>query len=269
MTSYGKEISPVFVIGTTRSGTSVVQLALLTTKHYRGNGEGHLSPLLLHLATETELFWESSQGAIRAKAQIAMIRKEDVLEEIYDLVRRIYRDLYGRVDFAEKTPTIDAIRVAPLLHKVWPRVKILYCRRRGLENVQSKQIKFPGASFGSSCTEWRDCMNEWNKIKASVPSYCEIDQIEIALAPRAAATRIGNYLALTDSETETIVSYFTKTHPERSGNGYEPVAIDEMPWSQADRDTFRNICDSTMMEYGYRYDRAYWNDALPADAPNG
>jgi hypothetical protein len=256
---------PVFVIGTTRSGTSVVQLALLSTKRYKGQGEGHLSPLLLHLASAVDLFWSRAKDAIQQKTAVATVKKEDVLERVYDVVRQTYAGLYGAQPFAEKTPSVDSIRVAPLLHHVWPQAKILFCRRRGLENVQSKRKKFPGQKFANLCNEWRGCMLEWQSVRPNVPSYCEIDQIEIALAPKAAGAKLGAYLGYSEAETKALGEFFAEQFPERGSDGYAPSTLEGMPWTEAERELFRTSCHPAMEAYGYRYDAAYWNQSLPTD----
>jgi len=260
-----RDIAPVFVVGTTRSGTSVVQLALLASGRYQGGGEGHVSPLLTLLVSAVDQFWLQAESAIRADAEVARLRKEDVLKRVYEVVRATYADLYGDQNFAAKTPTIDAIRATPWLHKVWPNVKIVFCRRRGLENVQSKRIKFPGLSFTTACAEWRDCMLEWHEIRSRVPTYCEIDQFEIAHAPVATAKRLGSYLGFSDEEIKVLGDFFEQRFPERSGADYEPLAIDEMTWTAEERAEFRRVCDSVMQTYGYCYDSSYWTDAKPTE----
>lgn len=265
LTQAGSNSPPVFVIGTTRSGTSVVQLALLATKRYRGHGEGHLSPLLLQLASAVEQFWSRSQAAIQQKAAVASLNKDDVLGSVFDLVRQAYAELYGSSPFTEKTPTIGAIRVAPWLHRVWPGAKVLLCRRRGLENIQSKRKKFPGLKFDQACNEWRACMLEWQSVRPAVPSYLEIDQLEIALAPAATARRMGAYLELSDADVRFLAEYFAGRFPERGSADYKPSTLESMPWSEAEREHFRKACSAAMQAYGYRYDERYWDGPLPAE----
>jgi hypothetical protein len=260
-----QDIAPVFVLGTTRSGTSVVQLALLNALGYKGHGEGHLLPLLHDLAAAAEEFWRRSGPAIQASTAVSHVDRNAVLEGICNLVAGVYRSLYAGHPFAEKTPSIQAIWAAPLIHRVWPHAKVIYCRRRGIENVQSKRRKFPEAGFRQQCVEWSRCMLEWRRVKADVRRHCEVDQFEIARAPVSSARRIGDVLGLGAEQVSSIARFFAEEAPQQQSKTHDPVKLDDMTWTPEEKSLFRELCGPAMEAYGYTYDERYWESALPED----
>ena len=252
-----RECAPVFVLGSSRSGTSALQLGLLEACGYIGGGEGHIAPLITRLTASVEGFWSASQRAIEQGTEVSKLEKEAVLDGVCQAVRSVYERLYARSDFAEKTPTLDAIRAAPYFHRIWPDAKVIFCHRRGIENVQSKRLKFPGEDFSSLCGEWNSCMLVWQTHRSKLHGFLEIDQLDLASNPRALATRIGGYLGRTERQISRLGDFFQDSYPERSTGSYEPVSLDMMPWTQDEQFAFRRICGPAMKAWSYTFDASY------------
>src|SRR5210317_614333 len=107
-------LGPVFVLGTTRSGTSSLQTGLLRCCGYSGKGEGHLTQLIYRLNEEIDRFYSFSK-AVEVKGTMAnAVTKSSFRGHFITLVRAIYAESFNG-QFSDKTPTIETIILAPML----------------------------------------------------------------------------------------------------------------------------------------------------------
>lgn len=104
-------------------------------------------------------------------------------------------------------------------------------------------------------------MLEWKRVRDCVPSYLELDQIDMAHNPDSFAKQIASYLSLSETEAGSLRDYFSKKFPERSSAEYVPLVFDEMKWSEEQKGIFKEVCSATMDAYGYSYDEGYWGRA--------
>lgn len=244
-------LGPVFILGTTRSGTSSLQTGLLAACGYAGYGEGHLVQLLYNLFDETERFYTFSE-AVKIKGTMAQAVPEDSFRQhLYALVRDIYAEKYPTV-FSDKTPTIKAIRFAPVVQEIWPSARFIYCQRRGIENVISKRKKFPDMSFSACCGEWRESFLYWQRTKELLNDKLFIEQFDMATKQHDVVARIGAFLDLDQDKIEKLAEFLSKNKLQRSSESYERIPLSETPWTESERVTFETVCGDAMKLAGYQ-----------------
>lgn len=253
----GTELEPLFVLGTTRTGTSAMQLAILTRTRYTGNGEGHLFPIVAPLL-ETAHEYRDEKRAFQIEGTTAnRTSEEDMNEAVYAAIRTLYSLRFGDAPFSDKTPTIDTIRLAPHLHRIWSTCRVIWCQRRGIENVVSKAKKFPRVPFENHCRTWNACLLTWQRVKAEVPSFIEVDQFDLVNDSPGTAEKIGAYLGWTAEEISGVADYLINSRPEKSSESYAPSRIEDVGWDDSMQETFRRLCGPAMEAYGYTYDETY------------
>ncbi len=247
----------VFVLGTTRSGTSALQLSILESTRYAGYGEGHVLSLLPSLLQHVEAYVSTHPAFAQSGTTASRLSLDDFRESQYCAFRCLYSKVFGERPFADKTPSVEAIRVAPQLSKIWPGCRVIHCQRRAIENVQSKIKKFPGVGFEQHCLEWRDCMIEWSASRRLMDNCLEFDQIDLQENPEETSARIGSYLGLASDEIERIGKYLAGHRPERSRTTDAHVDLNDTGWSEEQRRIFVDICGDVMADNGYTLDARY------------
>ena len=253
----GPALPNVFILGTTRSGTSALQLSILESTRYTGNGEGHVISILPSLVEEVKKYCESHPAFGVPGTMASRLSTDDFLESLYEGLRRLYGKSFGARPFSDKTPTVEAIRSAPYLSKIWPGCRVIYCQRRAIENVASKLKKFPSDSFEKHCAEWRECMKAWECVRPFVDHYLTLDQIDLLENPHETARRVGEYLGLELGEVEALGEYLATRRPEKSIAYSERATLHSVGWDEDQKSTFLRVCGDTMRHSGYTLDASY------------
>ena len=142
------------VVGSPRSGTTVVgnmvQRALLTKAH----GEAHLAELFNNLVAAAESHLTESLAANNKGTMVWEMPSTLLKAQLVKQLRDLYIMYYGNEAIVDKTPGLPMLRALPLLMLAFPNAKVVYCQRRGLENVASRMRKFPKAKFEGHCQQW-------------------------------------------------------------------------------------------------------------------
>ncbi len=252
----------VFVVGAARSGTTRIKTALSDALGLERSGEGHFYPV----ARDVEAALDGYLDRLRAKAGPRTMVQAVDREAVRRGIRAAIRDAFDKVAgpaFVEKTPGTGAIRALPIVVEQWPEARIVFARRRGIENVISALWKFPGWTFESACRGWTEALETWSGFGPEVKDRAiEIDQFEMAREPRATAARLGGFLGLDDAAIAGIAEAFTqRAHPRANTRvssmeelQRDPMPLAETPWSEEQRATFVALCGEMMQAYGYRLD---------------
>jgi hypothetical protein len=251
---------PVFVLGAARSGTSAVTQALLRLPRFAGEEEGHALDLLAHFAVCLENFYIRKADELGRHTMVARVPRQYFDDAIDHIFRNLAQDCYPKEYWVEKTPNSDAVYLAPRFRKIWPRAKFIFMKRRGIENVKSRQTKFPGIDFSSHCMDWASVMTAWRLVREQLHGCAmEIDQLYLAQQPRAAGARVGHFLGLDESEIDRLGQFFGSERPQRTGADIssivEPTAID---WDITMWSTFKEICTESMHAFNYGFESDYY-----------
>ncbi len=237
-------------MGTTRSGTSSLQMGLLRTCGYFGNGEGHLVHLIYKLYEEIDRFYTFARATQVEGTMANSVTRECFEDHFYNSIRATYAGQYAG-QFSDKTPSVEAIMFAPILQKIWPSAKFIYCQRRGVENVISKIKKFPSMSFGACCNEWREATLQWKRVEGQLNEKLLIEQLDLATKQQDVAQDIGEFLNLNQDQVQNLSAYFGENKLQRSSASYERVPLSETPWTDNEKSTFQTICGDAMALAGY------------------
>ena len=192
------ETKPIFIIGSGRSGTSILTGALRNGGKIEGYFEGHFLPLMLLFMKDIDRYFYSKRQLMNDnRHMIADINQKQIENKIINIFRKQCESLHKEKIWLDKSPDSGMIKCVPFLIRVWSQSRFIFAKRRGIENIISRLKKFPHVSFEKHCIMWKDCMESWLEVRDLVKECSiEIEQREIALNPKITANKIGDFLNL-------------------------------------------------------------------------
>lgn len=222
-----------------------------------GNLLGLLKPLYDRIDNHFASFADPSGQTL-----ISQIQSESFKRAVRDFIKRELDRLNHRRPWLDKTCNCEAILVVPDLIEMWPKCRIIFARRRAIENIQSRLIKFSERDFKYHCLDWARNMSGWRRIRDSLEPwrYVEIDQRDVILRPETVAQAIASLLALDDETIARMKGAFVRLRPQQTapGTAERVTALDKTGWTRAQMADFNQICGPEMQAYGYSLDRDYW-----------
>jgi len=256
------EIKPIFILGSGRSGTSVITGALKTGGDIPGFNEGHFLPLMTFLIKETNRFFQGKKNLRKdERHMITHINQQVIEDEIISIFRKQCEAICQEKIWLDKSPDAAMIKAVPYLKKAWPKGRYLYAKRRGIENIISRLKKFPHVEFEKHCIMWAECMESWLNVKEKIAECSiEIEQREIALNPEKTAKKIGEFLELEQEKIERIADIFANKRPQSTGGVEKEEAIDikEAGWTNEQIQIFRKYCGEISQKFGYSETSDYY-----------
>lgn len=248
----------VFVLGSTRSGTSAIRHAIAATR-YRGTGEGHVTGLAAPLHDAVAAYYGSHGAAVEQGTLLAKIPESEWHEQINVVFRSVVENHAPGDYIVDKTPTIEPLYALQHIEAMWPDAKFIFCRRRGIDNIVSKQRKWPAGPFENQCREWTGVNDLWDEKKKGLhASWLEVDFFDLVNDVPGIAARIGKLLALTEEDVAVIKSRLSATRPQNSSSessGF--LRFCDTGWSDEQTKLFTGICGPTMERCGYGLSE-YW-----------
>lgn len=264
--------SPIFVVGTGRSGTSVLLQAL--GKH----------PLIFALPGEAPLI--TSYGGIAYQFESGKDRDyyaaslKVTKDRLYSSLRRLCFETSAGRDWGCRTLVKDAIklrelpwkkrywsaktfpsvRVAEGLRALYPAGKFVYIIRNGIDVVHS-MTKFAGfrdRDFEKQCKNWSDDMERY-KYLLGCDFAIMVRHEELVGAPERVFQKIFSFVGIENSSTP---ASFVKTNlvhpldkPTQNVAAVEKVLTERQPgytsWTSEQKNSFKAICGQAMHESGY------------------
>lgn len=262
---------PIFVVGSARSGTSILAGALIEGAHIAGFLEGHFLPLALPLVSEAERYYGWKRDLLDDRRyMISNVPLAEIRRELLQVFKRHAETLTGSRRWVDKSPDARMIRAAPLMREIWPDAQFVFAKRRGIENVASRMRKFPHVDFEAHCRLWAESMHAWMDVRGQLSDcHIEIEQREIALDPTGTAARLASFLALDPDQHASVARVLRRRRPERTGRieSKRAVAIDGLGWDERQIELFRRHCDAALRAFGYSHDEGYW--ARPGAGSDG
>ena len=254
---------PVFVLGAARSGTTAVGNGIRHAIGLQGYGECHTLPLLSAMVEAAHSYYDSPNPASAARQEdvlLSHVSAEEWQARLTTAMRSVYANLHRGNSFVDKTPGTEMLQSLHVLMSVWPDARVVFTRRRGLENVESRRRKFPEQEFIGHCRDWSNAMLAWRDLKDAVPESqrLEIDQHDLASDRAATTERLAGFLELEPSQRRALDDFFATETPERTSADWRALALDELSWSGDEQSQFLEVCGAAMKEFGYSLDRGYW-----------
>jgi len=246
---------PIFVLGSPRSGTSIITKAIKDGVNVKGYAEGHFLPIIKPLMQAIADFYQKNEKIIGKKSRtISHIERNELEEEITKTIRKIHDQVIKHEVWIDKTPGFSMIEAAPYLLKTWPESRFIFAKRRGIECVISRLKKFPNVPFETHCKLWTQAMESWLKVRDSLTGYyLEIEQRDIGLNPQVVAKAIGELLNIEPEKVKKIEDIFINERMEDTGGKEttQAIKITETGWTDEEIKIFRKHCGKISQKFGY------------------
>jgi len=261
------EQEPVFVLGAARSGTSAIAQALLKCDVYQGFEEGHLLWIIQKFLETVHSFYEfnGEDGASHRFTMLSHTPYTYLTDAARATLVAAMSEMFSTRKWVDKTPRPEMIAAARLMQELWPKAKFIFMKRRGIENVASRLLKFPQLSFEDHCVDWANCMASWLNVRDLLGSSAiEVEQLALARRPELVASGLGRFLVLSEDAVSSIGRSLSQDLPEKTS--ISPAAtldIAHVPWSTSQVVFFRKTCGAMMAAFGYDYGGAYFASRVP------
>jgi hypothetical protein len=245
--------SPVFIVGSPRSGTSILVRALVGVG-YHGYNEGNFLPLMniIDRAVDNHfgIFGKPNPNVLAARVDPKVLKSR---------IENIFKDLTDALNknplWFDKSGNAEMIRAIPALRRLWPDSVYIFAKRRAIENVVSRVKKFPAHSFEHHCADWAKNMAAWRQVREELPGgiYLEVDQQDLIRNTEATSGKISNFLGLGPEHLDVLVNIFQSRRPQETteGSALKTYSLDSLGWSEAELTIFKRHCDLEMKAYGY------------------
>jgi Sulfotransferase family len=256
---------PLFIVGSPRSGTSIL-IDALRGAGYHGFSEGNflscLQPIERVIDRHFEIFDVGSPNVL-----ISQIDRSRLKADLFKVICQAAEAQYGGRPWVDKTGNPEIIAAIPHILHFWPTSHFIFAKRRAIENVYSRLRKFPRLNFEYHCADWARNMAAWRQIRADLPDLhaIEVDQREISAGPAETGGRIAAFLALGNAATERMTEIFETNRPQQTENGSAErlLTLQTTGWTDEQVRVFHRCCDAEMRAFGYTLDGSYNTNAAP------
>ncbi len=249
----------VYILGTTRSGTSAIRNAIAQTR-FKGFGEGHTVGILADFLKSVRKAKSEGQGADVAGTALFALQEHVFLRHVFFAYERYFEKTLGSSYIVDKTPNIIPIYLAPDLAKFHKDAKFIYCSRRHVDNIKSKIKKFPNQGFSSMCREWVGCNETWLKVQDDLGDRClSFDFFELVTEQRLVSEKMGDLLDIDQAEVSAICKYLSNERPEATA-GHDLMThskFSELDWEDEEKEVFLDICGPLGRKMGYGLEAYY------------
>ena len=210
---------PLFIVGSPRSGTSILVRALQRAG-YSGYNEGNFVSLIHPLLRDIDRHF-ATFGTDNPQVLTSRIDRQALKDLVARQVLNAALAQYDTPVWLDKTGNPEMIEIIPILRRLLPTSHFIFAKRRAIENLVSRVVKFPKHSFEYHCNDWARNMAAWRRLKETHPDVpaIEVDQHDISEQPGATATAIGRFLALTEDARSTLERTFRSERPQQSEPG--------------------------------------------------
>jgi hypothetical protein len=255
--------SPVFIVGSPRSGTSAL-VSVLSYIGYHGFLEGNFLPLLHQIDYLVDSHfgdpsYNGDENSFPGTTMLPNIDKRDLKLRLFEALRTVVNDLNPKEPWFDKTGGPDMISAIPIVKVLWPGSVFVFAKRRGIENVISRLKKFPGESFEYHCSDWAENMAVWREVRQQLPPGCfiEVEQRDMIQQPKRTARSLCAFLQVDDVPAACYIMSTQRPEESAEGSASKTVSLAESGWTVEQTETFLKHCETEMKEFGYTMDEHY------------
>lgn len=252
--------SIVFVLGAPRSGTSAVRSAIYETR-YKGPGEAHTVGLLKSIVDHAIDYAAKAEAAKAGGNLLASITTDLIISSLCNAYVEMINRAHPTDYFIDKTPSLGPIQALELVDRYLPiPVRFLFCKRRGVDNIQSNSRKWPDRVFGERCQEWASIIDLWDITSPKISSpVMEVEFYDLNYRRRETTIRIADFLQVTTAEQQAMANFLEKNSPERTVEMADGIGqpLSATGWTDSEKEQFVSLTGATMKRSGYGLE-SYW-----------
>jgi hypothetical protein len=249
--------SPVFIVGSPRSGTSALA-GVMRNIGYHGFLEGNFLSLLRHTDVLVDRHYVWFPETDEERVMLANIDKRDLKRRLFEVFRTTVNDLNPKEPWFDKSGNPEMILAIPIVRELWPGSVFVFAKRRGIENVISRMKKFPNHTFEYHCSDWAKNMAAWRTIRRQLPPGCfiEVEQRDMIQQPERTAQSLCAFLQVDESAVSAAYKVMSTRRPQESseGSASKTFSLAESGWTVEQTETFLKHCETEMKEFGYTMD---------------
>jgi len=246
-------MDPILIVGSPRSGTSALALGL-SAAGISGYSEGHFLMLFARIEETIAKYYEVEASNNVPGTLLHALAMDRVVEEYRQTARFMMDNVYDGAPWFDKTAHGGTIENLPFFKSIWPRAKIIFAKRRPIENLESRLRKFSHMSFAEHCNDLKYIFKTWAAIRGQLNGWVEIDQYDLLHDPAQATKTISDFLGFQENAAAAFRTTIENTHPERTSESYNTKRFSELNWSQNDKELFVAELDGIMKLFNYGYD---------------
>jgi GT2 family glycosyltransferase len=277
---------PVFVIGSPRSGTTVLATALAEHDQLWTSGESYFLFHLLRDGHAEGAFERSMEVPGPRWLRVEEVSRQELLAYLGMGLNALYTSRSGGRRWIDHTPLYTL--VADTLAEAFPGASFIHILRDGREVVNS-MLKFAGSVEGDNArfiertVPWandvREACDAWRQHVEVATNFCEahpdramvVRYEELVAEPRTTFREIHGFLGVPDDPAPA--RYLTLRRINSSyGTGPRP-SVDELweGWDEDRRQVFTEVAGRAMHRCGYRLPDRVGSvaEAETADARSG
>ena len=252
--------SPVFIVGSPRSGTSAL-VSVLSYVGYHGFLEGnflqllHSIDFLLDRHFGDPAFFPDTDEPL----MLPNIDKRDLKRRLFEVFRTVVNDLNPKDPWLDKTGNPEMTLAIPIVRELWPDSVFVFAKRRGIENIISRVKKFPDVSFEHHCSDWASNMAAWRTTRQHLPPGCfvEVEQRDMIQQPERTARSLCAFLQVDDVPAACYIMRTQRPEQSAEGSASKTFSLAESGWTVEQTETFLKHCETEMKEFGYTMDEHY------------
>jgi hypothetical protein len=146
------------------------------------------------------------------------------------------------------------------MKEIWPNARFIFMKRRVIENVLSRQRKFPEDTTERHYSDWAAVMMAWLAVRDRLgDAVLEIEHRQLVLDPDAVASSIASFLQLPDAAAARFRRYVKNSRPEQTDENFGATySFDRLGLNENDARRMTAVCDPIMNAFGYSYGESYY-----------
>ncbi|MGH6837865.1 MAG: sulfotransferase [Methylocella sp.] len=236
--------SRLFILGSTRSGTSTVQFVMNQYFNFEGNTEGHITNLLYKLMCVAQHHFRDFSGdtSFDEMNTITHVGLRRIEAAIAAAMLTLIRPVPGK-RWCDKTPGFEAILAAPYIHNSDPQTKFIHIVRDGAKNIESRARKFPTVPFDALCMQWTQDVLAWARVREilSPGSFLEL-RLDDFQRPDLLFQRIEDFTGVKPTQPAPAVLPRIEETADYSGKTF---------WTEQRYKLFSDLCAEAMQLYDF------------------
>jgi hypothetical protein len=258
-------MNPIFIMGNPRSGSSALTSCLKNVLNIQGYNEGHfLKYINNYKETTDKIFNNLSIHEKNPNVTMGNINRDKFFKNILQSFKQTYESLFdnSKLYWLDKTP--GCLRQIEYLLFLWPNSKFIMLKRRSLENIKSRTLKFLHRSFEEHCREWNSNMISWYNFDKTIilnKNYIEIEHYDMLFNLNKISNDLIKLLPEYSDKKQGIIDFFSSKYPESTtGKKPEILDIDTIDWTDDQKNIHYKICSKTLELYNYSLNKSYFNE---------